>query len=637
MRSITTLVLLLLAAAAVAFLFFFERQRPSATQAEERTRRLLPWKTGEIDAIEIANAAGQTALKREASGAWHIVQPVRDRADVGAVTEVLKLGGEAEVITRIAAEEIRKKSELRDYGLDPASALKVTFHRDGEPSVAVSVGKPAAYEDSVYARIEDAGHRDANADDVVILRTKARQRLTQTAADFRDLRLFAAPVAKFRRVSVQTLQQEIALERQGEDKDAIWMATKPLATRADPDMADTLISSLGAAKLTAVTEATAATEPWKPAVGERAVRITVWADGSPPEGEAVELSPGADDATAIVRFSTRPITATLNADLLALRRTDLWDSLRDSHLAAIDAKAVTTIVLKDNARNLTAPLHQFNGHWYLAIGKELFEANGDRVKRLFKTLNEWEILRFIDPPIDPAKYGLDTPRYEIVLGSAKHAGRATPTPVTAENSVTLHIGELNTRFYAQWSHEKWVGQLEPFPLSEVPFEPVKWKSTMLLGFTELSIRQMNITADPAPPLALQFAPNGLKWSARRQGEDVTAFLDKARLDAVIRRLSVLSAVDWLADSAPALEALKQPVLRIDLVIEQFDEATGAPREVPVQVRFAPTVAGQRTALYYGQIGDSPQVFTIGRAVFEEIAQPLLSNNPEAPAPAATAQ
>ena len=637
MRSITTLVLLLLAAAAVAFLFFFERQRPSVTQTEERTRRLLPWKTGEIDAMEIANAAGQTALKRGTGEAWTIVQPVKDRADAASVAEVLKLGGDAEVLTRIPADEIQKKSALRDYGLDAATALKVTFHRDGEPSVTVSVGKPAAYEDSVYARIEDAGRRDEHADDVLILRTKARPWLTRTAADFRDLRLFAAPAARYRRVSVRTPQQEVVLERQGEDKDAVWNAVKPLAVRADADMMDTLISSLGSARLNAVTESSVATEPWKPEIGERAVRVTVWADGLPAEGEAVELSPGGDDNTALVRFSTRSIGATLNADLLALRRSDLWESLRDHHLAAIDAKAVTTIQLSDHARGLTTTLHSANGHWYLQIGKQIFDANGDRVKRLFKTLNEWEVVRFLDPPVDAAKYALDMPRYEVVLGGARHAGRATPTPLTPENSAALRIGELNNRFHAQWSHETHATQLDPTPLSEVAFEPVKWKSTILLAFTELSIRQMNIAMDPAPPLALEFTPNGLKWTARRQGEDVTAFLVKTRLDAIVRRLSVFSAVDWMADPAAGLEALKQPVLKIDLVIDQFDEETGAPRQVPVQLRFAPTVPGQRTALYYGQIGEDPQIFTIGRPTFEELAQPLLSNNPEASAAPATAK
>lgn len=71
------------------------------------------------------------------------------------------------------------------------------------------------------------------------------------------------------------------------------------------------------------------------------------------------------------------------------------------------------------------------------------------------------------------------------------------------------------------------------------------------------------------------------------------------------------------------------MLVVELVIEQFDEASGAAKPVPVRLSLAPTVPGQRTALYYGRLNDDPNVFVVRRPLVEELLVPVLKTKPEA--------
>jgi hypothetical protein len=633
MRVRTTIVLLAVTALGIGFIAFFERRQPGTLETAERARVLLDLAVDDIGKIEITNAAGRVKLERLAGGGerdWQLASPVKDRADGPAVTKLLQLASGTEVLERLSGEEVLKKSRLKELGLDAGQQGRVTFYPRGGDAVRVVLGRPAPAPGTLYVQIEAD---DKQAEEVLVVRVPwTEPLLARSPGEWRDPRLLMAAPEAIHRIAVQGTEGQIELQRAlltAEDRKknlvATWQLTKPLPERADQELiTDTLLPGLLNAR------ALSFSEPGGPAAatGPAAVRVTVWSDGGPPDGEILEVFPGAEPDTAWVHISGRPGQARTGADLLALSGCTL-DRLRDPKLAAIDSRRLTTVVLKDAAIGET-PLYQHQGTWYLAHDGLVHEAGRDRIQSLVDVFNTALVLQWFDQPGPAADYGLDAPFLQLTFGTAAHADRARPTAPTEADSSTLRIGQRQNRFYAQWSGRPTVMQFDGSILGSVPREWIRYKSPRLLGFAPLSLRRLTLTEDPAPPLECIFDhAAGATWSASRQGADVTEYLDRQQLERLVNRLSEFEAHDWSSDPTAGLEALQQPLLVVDLVIEQFDETSGEPKPVPVRMSLAPTVAGQRTALYYGRLNNDPNVFIVRRPLVEELLQPILKTKPEA--------
>lgn len=633
MRPLTTIVLLALTAVAVGVIVIYERRQPGTLEAAERSRVLLDLAAEDIRKIEITNAAGRVKLERPGSGEWQLQSPVKDRADGEAVAMILRLVSGTEVLERLTGEEVLKKGRLKELGLDAGQQGRVTFYPKGRGAVGVILGRPAPVPGTLYVQLEEG---DRKPQEVLVVRVPWTESLwARSPGEWRDPRLVRAAPESILRIAVAGADGGIELERDrltAEERKkqlvAVWRLTRPMAERADQELvADHLLPGLVNAR------AQSFSEPGGGAAvsGEPVVTVTVWSDGGPADGEVLEVFAGAEPEVSWVRVAGRPGQARAGADLLALRGCTL-ERFRDPKLAAIDAKRLTTVILKDREAGETA-LHLHGNTWYLAHEGLVHEANRERVQSLVDVFNNALVVQWFDQPGPAAEYGLDAPFLEITLGTAVHADRSRPVAPTPADSSVLKLGERRNRFYAQWSGRPTVMLFQGEILGSVPRDWIRFKSPRLLGFAPLSLRRLTLTEDPAPPLECVFDhAAGAKWTASRQGTDVTEFLDRQQLERLVNRLSEFEAHDWSSDAAPGLEALRHPVLTVQLVIEQFDEATGAAKEVPVRLALAPTVPGQRTALYYGRLNDEPNVFVVRRPLVEELMMPVLRARPEAAGP-----
>jgi len=635
MRPLTTIILLVLTAAAIGFIAFFESRQPGTVEAAERARVLLDLPAEDIGKIEITNAAGRVKLERVAGavgGAWNLTAPVKDRADAPAVAMILQLASGTEVLERLTGDEVLKKSRLKELGLDAGQQGRVTFYPRGGGAVGVILGRPAPVPGSLYVQLEEG---DRKPEEVLVVRVPwTEPLLARSPGEWRDPRLLLAAADDILRIAVHSPAGDIELQRdqltaeeRSKKLSAVWQLTKPLAERADQTLvSDLLLPGLVNAR------ALSFAEPGGPpaTAGPAAVRVTVWSVGGPAEGEVLEVFAGTEAGAAWVTVAGRPGQARCGEDLLALRAATL-DRLRDTKLAALEMRNLTTVIVKDAAAGET-PLYLHRNTWYLAHQGLVHEANRERIQSLVEAFNNALALKWFDQPGPPADYGLDAPFLELTFGTAPHADRARPAAPTAKDSATLRLGQRQNRFFAQWAGQPTVMQFDGFILGSVPRDWLRFKSPRLLGFAPLSLRRVTLAEEPAPPVECVFNHTaGGTWTATRQGADVTEFLDLQQLERLVNRLSEFEAHDWSSDPAPGQEALKQPFLTIDLVIEQFDEASGEPKPVPVRLSLAPTAPGQRTALYYGRLNDDPNVFIVRRPLVDEIAVPILKSKPEAAA------
>lgn len=629
MRPITTIILFLLALGAAGYIVLFERKQLTTEQAADRSGVLFDFPEDEVSKIEITNAAGRIMMER-VSGGWNLTVPVKDRADGGAVKELLKLARGTEVIERLPGDRLDDKKKLKEMGLDAAHHAKVVLYRAGQDAATVMIGKAAAYEGAVYMQADDGRKKDN--EQVLVARVPWQgDVLGRSPGEWRDPRLVTAAPDAIYKVAVKGPEGLVELERDrapvpaSQEKPGLmeakemplWRITKPLAERADQDLvADYLLPGLINARAQSFLDAA-------PASAAPVVSVTVWSEGGPEQGETLEIATGQEPEVALVSLPGRPGWARGPADLLALRLCTL-DRMRDPKLAALDAKRLTTIIIKDAEKGET-PLYLVNRQWCVAHEGLVYEGNRERIQSLVTLLNETAVLEWQDQPAGLEEYGLDAPMLDMIFGSAAHAARSQPTLPDPQNSVRLRIGQKQNRFYAQWEGRPTVMRFDGSVLGNITRDWIQYKSTRLLSFAPLSLRQLSLWQPPSPPLELSFdLASGAQWKALRQGTDLTAHLDRPQLERLVNWLSELSAHGWVADPAAGLEALKNPALVVQVAIEQFDEQSGAPQTVPVLLSFAPIAEGQRTALYYGRLNEENAVFLIRRELLEQLSTPVLT-------------
>lgn len=632
MRPRTTLILFAIALLAAGFIFFYERRQPDTHERAALSRLLLNVPEEAIKKMEFTNAAGRVRLERQASGGWQLTAPVKDRADRDAVAEILKLASSTEVISRLEDEETAQKKELKELGLTAEKQARVVFYLEDGKSWSVTLGNAAAAEGSVYAQVQEGSAAPAG---VLIARAgRASNLLGRSPSEWRDPRLVEALADDLTRVAFTVDGQTVAMERKQLDDDttknlvALWRITEPIAERADQKLLnDGLLPSLTQTRALAFTDkpATLADAP--------AAIITLWTPHGPKEGEQLKIYPDtAADTHAWAEVSGRPGVARVDAELLELRFATL-DRVRDQMLTSLDLDTLTTIIIKD-AEAGEIPLFKFRRQWFVNREPLVYEANEARVRGMVEALNQAYLMQFFDDPAPPEEYGLDAPFLEIVFGTAPHPSRTRFTLPSDHDSSTLQLGRRNNRFYARWKGRPNVYQFDGSALGDVPRHWLHYKSARLLSFSPLALRRLVISQDPHPPLELTCdLEQGAQWQAKRLDTDVTAYLDRRRLEQLISRLSELEANDWATDPSLGQEALNRPILRVELELQQFDaepqtdDNIGAPRQATVVYSFAPTAPGQRTVLYYGRREGDEAVFIIGREVVEALATPVLNDKP----------
>jgi hypothetical protein len=89
-------------------------------------------------------------------------------------------------------------------------------------------------------------------------------------------------------------------------------------------------------------------------------------------------------------------------------------------------------------------------------------------------------------------------------------------------------------------------------------------------------------------------------------------------------LAKFSVQDWSASRSEAIQALKTPYLRIQIVLGEPGRADGAVRET--NLIFSPTQPNADTAFFYGQIEGDPDIFYVSRkSLLELVASPFRSS------------
>lgn len=614
MNPKTTLLLFFLVLLLGGGIVMLERRVPATREQAEADAKALAFEVPKLDHIEIRYADGKAFVLHVQAGFWRLTEPFDDVADPERVQRLITELAGLQMIERLRREEFHGAA-WSATGLDePVAKLRLMAGK--EKLLDLWVGKPGALENTSYASLFAGANGTSAAErQPIVIRTGLHTLLTEAPALWRDNKLLRLPAEKVVKVRLDTQdsQIEIARESGGETP---WALVKPLQTRASQERVDELIAALLNLDILTSELATVATNPGAAPTGAATPpdQLKVLVETAVSSHELTITRPAAENGTETeAQASHRRPHFKVTSENLAV----LWagpNYLRDDRLARVEEAKVTAMGVRSQAFP-EIELRQENQAWLVQRHGRWEPANGDRVGRVFETLNDTRILEFTsDSAADLAPYGLDRPFMTVWWQQ--------PDQKERKELLFGHNPE-QTAFYVKDSAEPFIRRVSADVLPRLPADPLKWKGRGVLRFSQFDLRRVTLAIGAAPPAVLDYDPAKAAWSGRVGDQDITPMIDRAKADTLAGALGRLNVDDWSTAIAEGLEALKNTTIRIQITLQDAGQPDAKPRTH--DLRFAPTQAGKDTALYYGRVDEQPDVFFITREALRGLLKPVLKD------------
>ena len=615
-----------------AYIWLVERHDKGTTERQRTAHLLLTLDPTRIDVMKIKRPNDTVVLKKDAAGDWFIAKPILDRAESGAAKAILALASEFEISRVIPQQEI-DDGEVKpvDLGLDADNAIELKFHEADKLMGTLMIGNAAPWDDSVYCRVQG----DSEREEVYVAATPVRPILSQPVEAFRDTRLLGLKPGQVITMAIQQGNKtEIELQRASASPDSAWLLSKPLRTQASKETVDKMLERFLDAQVesfsTGDTNTAVDLSPEAVVVSLRTIGGVI----------NVTLQPPSDESTGLAQARTSDRKGTFAVDdeyremFTALdENTPLWQHLRSRSLGRVNPSTISTIVVRNNAKNnrYDLPVWLYGQAWYMTRNGVTETADKASLLEFVSGLNNHEILEFTsDSGDDLESFGLAVPRFQIDFAGGEHHSKSSPPSLDADRTVSLLIGqsENNSRMYAKYAHEPFVYQISPSILEFLPLNPIEWKNRLLLAYSQSAIQAIVITRGTEPPVEFRYDSDTAEWTAKRSGEDISHLVDVRRIEERRSQLAAFYAERWASDFRPK-DNLKQHTLKIALIVTSYEN--DQPETVTRVLRFVgtdPNDPDLRTESYFGDIDNIHEPFVITRKVYEELYDPLLKEEEE---------
>lgn len=608
MRARTTVFLLLLVIALAAAIVGIERFLPSTRALRDMKKGPAQFERAKITQIEIDSSGGDGASLAFDGSQWWVRRPFNDLADPEKVARLLGELSSIGWIQRVFREDFDDAAWAKT-GLDKPQH-QVRLMVGAQKALECHFGASSVMEGAWYVAILPNVKDEEPA--YYLAKTQLPPALKALApSDWRDGKLLRLPVGIINNVKLLQAGGQIELSRAGPK--APWMLVKPLTSRASKERVQELLSTLLTLEIKDAVEpaASPATTTGAGDLAAQELKISVSAQDVAQPFEIILKKPAKDATETTARVSYRKPVFTVLSKSLA----DLWgqpNDLRDRMLARVDIDEVAQVKIETEG-NLPVELSKESESWFVKDAGRKVPANGDRVYKLFNALNTHKVVNFTaDTGANLAPYGLDAPFLTVSWAEG------------ATKPVVLLLGRNaeSTEFFAKYEDEPSVFQIDATLLPSVPPQIIKWKGLGVLRFTQFALRRISISLAANPPWILNYDPTTAQWTAELAGRDMTARIDRAKADRMASELARFSAQDWSADITDAIHALQTPALKLVVTLGEPGTNTGPTQDTVIS--FAPTHGGLESALYFGQVQGSPDVFYISRsALFNIFGRPPL--------------
>jgi hypothetical protein len=432
----------------------------------------------------------------------------------------------------------------------------------------------------------------------------------------RDHRPFYFNPLALEKIRIRTAQGELTLGRT--NPSAAWRITKPLDLATDPAAVKTLLEGLVELQATQVADRSEVTLPANAASPQNS-QIALTPFGATAETVLDILPPETPEARETqATVSDRPgtiLTLPLKSepDLISIPDLPLTvNDLRDPTLTNLNIASIRGIAIETATTPTILISRQPPAPWTATVGGNEQPANEQRLFELLKAVTETRALSFETDaaPEDLSPWGLNRPILSLTF--------------LAENNQALAISfGLDTRgnLYAKRKASPTVMRIDNTFLEKVAVNPHDWRHARLWSLSVVDLKEIIRTETGSPPLELKYDWGSEKWHAARAGEKITADLDPARANFLLKTLENLKVSRWLSpgDEAAA-KALKTPSITFHITQGTVDDLGDDAADKHETLTLAPDPT---TKLIFGKISSDPSPFTLTAEDFLKLNIPLL--------------
>lgn len=441
----TTVVLAVLAGLG-SYAWFVEREKPARSGDEEpeakKDKVLAGLVRQRIEGLRLQPRGGEVVRLARRDNTWRLLEPIDAAADAAEVETLL---GSLENMESgsVAAEA---PADLAEFGLAPAQArVEVDVAGEKAPRVLLIGDKVPASAD-VFAQ--------TNArNSVITIPGYAAAAFEKKAFDLRDRNLLKIQRDAVRGVEVSGPEGGYALVREG----AEWTVSAPVKTRAGRYTVDGFVGLLESLRFDEVAaEDARELKPFGLDKPTRKVALKL-ADGST---KTLEIGSGAGDKKFHARVSGGSLVAVIPGAIVddLAKGLDHWRAKRLLELATYQVSAIEiheSGKLRKLARSTVKGASGFDEQKWKRTTPDAKDVETKLVEEALFKLGGTEAVSFVDAPKPLAAYGLDKPRFKVVLTLEKGA------------SAWLELGEAGGAWHARRPGDDALLALDPAKADEL--------------------------------------------------------------------------------------------------------------------------------------------------------------------------
>ena len=234
MMSRKTLVVLALLVAGLGGFFYYDTYwlEPAREKKDSVKGRLWEVEPKDVESLTVKRK-GETVRIRRTDTGWELLEPVKTRADRGAVDGIVT----TLVTARVDREVAATPGKLDEFGLAPPE-IEVTLEVKGRAPLALLLGAKSPTGAWLFAK-------ESGKPAVVALSEVVARDLAKPVTELRDRTVLAFDRKGVGQVDLQLSGEALTLESAEAGK---WRLTKPRVLPADPDVVADFLEKLDGAK-----------------------------------------------------------------------------------------------------------------------------------------------------------------------------------------------------------------------------------------------------------------------------------------------------------------------------------------------------------------------------------------------------
>lgn len=411
MKLKTTIILLVVAIIGISYIFLYEKKQLPQEEWARLQKKVIPdFKSSIVKKIELNNENGKIVLEKAENDFWHIVEPLRLRADNSEVNSILS---EFEFMNKIGSfkEDGDKPFDLKDYGLD-APKTSITMYTDVPPKrdkiqitgpkdkYTVLVGQKLAAGDNVYIKLD-------TSDEVLVVPGILYDKVSKNILDLRSKWVFTFDKEAVDDLQIKTSDYNIVCNKKGR----FWRLIEPVNDLADLEKIKDLLGkfkSLQVEKTDFITEES--TDLVKYGLNNPRFTVSLKEKGLT---QSVMFGHSLDNKVYVKRADEPTIFFLKDTILIDLskkpndfrdRKVVRFDSIGTYGINKLEIKTPSDVIAIEKSLDLD---------WVITKPVNLY-ADQDAVKNFIEKVKTLEIDDFVsDKPGDLSVYGLENPTFEI--------------------------------------------------------------------------------------------------------------------------------------------------------------------------------------------------------------------------------